>query len=268
MLGQFNYPGETPIDGLPTFEVRNQNGGTNMASVPAPAYGSTWGIKQALSVQWLHAIAPKANIVLIETNSESTMLTGVETARNYPGVTVVCTSVGPDQNYTSAQLDSVFTTPAFHPNVTFVAAAGNDGSQNSFYSAFSPNVLAVGSTTLSLSGDNSIAHETGWILGGGGQSSDELEPAYQSDVQNSGMRQMPDVAFLGDPETGVALLQLQRLDYGGKLRTFRILLGRPDRHCRPTAGEQGDAALGRAFGDLALALLLARHLFQRHHRRR
>ena len=39
---------------------------------------------------------------------------------------------------------------------------------------------------------------------GGGQSIDEPEPAYQQGVQNSGFREMPDVALVADPQTGVA----------------------------------------------------------------
>ena len=65
------------------------------------------------------------------------------------------------------------------------------------------NVVAVGGTTLSLSGDTYVA-ESGWF-GGGGQSQYETEPGYQSAVQQSGMRQVPDVAFDADPYSGVAV---------------------------------------------------------------
>ena len=52
--------------------------------------------------------------------------------------------------------------------------------------------------------------ETGWGSGaafeegsGGGQSVLENEPAFQFSVQHSGMRQIPDVAFDADPQSGV-----------------------------------------------------------------
>ena len=45
-----------------------------------------------------------------------------------------------------ATYDSVFTTPG----VTFVASTGDYGAADPEYPAFSPNVLAVGGTSLTL----------------------------------------------------------------------------------------------------------------------
>ena len=47
--------------------------------------------------------------------------------------------------------------------------------------------------------------ESGWIDTGGGLSVYETEPSYQTSVQSTGYRSTPDVAFDGDPDTGVAV---------------------------------------------------------------
>jgi hypothetical protein len=104
--------------------------------------------------------------------------------------------------------DSTFTTPG----VTFVASTGDYGAANPEYPAFSPNVVAVGGTSLNLNADNSYNSETGWgsysasqgtlIASGGGISLYEPEPAFQQGVQATGNRTTPDVSFVADPATG------------------------------------------------------------------
>ena len=57
-----------------------------------------------------------------------------------------------------ASYDSVFNVPG----VTFVASTGDYGAADPEYPAFSPNVVAVGGTSLTLNADNSYNSETGW----------------------------------------------------------------------------------------------------------
>ena len=85
-----------------------------------------------------------------------------------------------------------------------------------------PTCLATGGTTLSVDADgNRIPQpgdggtgETGWSGSGGGISILEPKPAYQNGVvtQSSTMRTTPDVAFDGDPNTGVSIYD--SYDYG------------------------------------------------------
>jgi hypothetical protein len=89
--------------------------------------------------------------------------------------------------------------------VTYLAATGDTGAVNAFYPAFSPNVVAVGGTTLTLNPDNSYDGEIGWSGSGGGPSQYETEPTYQMLVQNTGYRTIPDVSFLADPSSGAAV---------------------------------------------------------------
>ena len=55
-----------------------------------------WEVEEALDVEWAHAIAPGAQIVLVEANSQSLsdLMTGVATAASQPGVSVVSMSWG------------------------------------------------------------------------------------------------------------------------------------------------------------------------------
>jgi subtilase family serine protease len=194
----------------PSFEKLNQYGSpTDLpAAVPAQA-GSPlgdWAMEEALDVEWAHAIAPGARIVLIEsnTNNGTDMYTGATTAAGLAGVSVVSMSWGASEFPGEQSFDSDFTTPSGHQGVTFVAATGDSGAPGE-YPAYSPNVVAAGGTTLSLGPGGSYAGETAWYGGGGGVSAYETEPAYQQGVQNTGMRTIPDISFDADPSTGVTV---------------------------------------------------------------
>ena len=73
------------------------------------------------------------------------------------------------------------------------------------YPAYNPSVLSVGGTTLTFSGDGSVTSELDWSQSGGGQSWVEREPSYQDGVEQSGFRDLPDVSYDADPNTGVAV---------------------------------------------------------------
>ena len=53
-------------------------------------------MEEALDVEWVHAMAPGAQIVLVEANSQSLadLMAGVATAASMPGVSVVSMSWG------------------------------------------------------------------------------------------------------------------------------------------------------------------------------
>ena len=88
--------------------------------------------------------------------------------------------------------------------MTFVAASGDSGS-GVIYPAVSPYVLSVGGTTLHLDlNGNVLGSETAWSGSGGGISSVEAEPGYQTsyNISTGGKRGNPDVAYDADPNTG------------------------------------------------------------------
>ncbi len=183
--------------------VVNQQG----ASSPLPATDPTGDAEyeEALDVEWTHAIAPGANIVLVEcdTDADSDLFAGASTAAGLSGVSVVLMSMSGDEFSGETSYDSIFTTPSGHQGVTFVASAGQYGTVT--YPAVSPNVVAVGGTSLFINADDSYDGETAWSLTNGGPSQYEAEPSYQEGVQSTGQRTIPDVAFDADTNTGVTI---------------------------------------------------------------
>jgi Subtilase family len=104
--------------------------------------------------------------------------------------------------------DPTFRTPAGHQGITFVASSGDDGTAaGPEYPSSSPNVLAVGGTTLLVNEVGDYFGEMAWSGSGGGYSPVEPEPSYQRSVQKTGHRSTPDVAFDADPNTGVEVYQ-------------------------------------------------------------
>jgi subtilase family serine protease len=208
-LTQFNQTGG------PTFKVVTTDG-TAVTSSNGPSLGenANWGGETSLDVEWAHAIAPGANILLVEAPLDSTnaqqltdLLTGVSYAANAGGANVVSMSWGVYEFAKETNYDSVFTQ---NPNVTFVAAAGDNSARyGPMWPATSPYVLAVGGTSLNTTtagGQTLYRSESGWVGSGGGYAGLEGEPDFQTSAVGSyGARLTPDVAFDATPNTGVAI---------------------------------------------------------------
>jgi subtilase family serine protease len=187
----------------PKLSVVNQAGTAVSATAQTD---SGWAEEESLDVEWAHAIAPGANILVVEANSQSIqdLMAAVNTARSSPGVAAVSMSWGFNETLNESSYDARFTTPPGHQGITFIASSGDNGSlAGASYPAASPNVLSVGGTTLLLSSTGAYQSESAWTDSGGGYSKYEPEPSYQAKVQSTGHRATPDVAFDGDPETGV-----------------------------------------------------------------
>jgi hypothetical protein len=198
--------------GLPNanLTVLNQNGGTSLPGVD-PSGG--WEVEESLDVEWAHAIAPGANIVFVEANSNnfSDLLTAVQTAAAYPGVAAVSMSWGGGEFNGENSYDSYFATPSGHSGVVFIASSGDSGAPVS-YPAISSNVLSVGGTTLSLDSSGNYQGESAWSGSGGGISAYEPLPSYQPGTYSNGsstgtstMRMNPDVAYDANPGTGFSV---------------------------------------------------------------
>ncbi len=183
-----------------TVKVVNETGGTTL-----PASDSTggWELEESLDVEWAHAMAPGANIILVEASSTSysDLFTGVSYAATQANV--VSMSWGGSEFSGENSYDSTYFS---HPGVAYVASSGDGGAPASYPSA-SPNVLSVGGTTLTLGSGNVWSSETGWSDSGGGPSGYEAQPAYQNGVvtQTTTARATPDVAYDANPNTGVAV---------------------------------------------------------------
>ena len=167
----------------------------------APAYNSGWAMEITLDVQWAHATAPLARIVLIEAPDASlNSLLGAVRLANQMGPGVVSMSFGAAEGNWTASVDSAFT----GKNMSYLAATGDSGSGVSWPSV-SSNVLAVGGTTLSYSGSGARS-EAAWSGTGGGVSAYTALPSYQTanvaGLSNLLRRNVADVAFNADPASG------------------------------------------------------------------
>jgi hypothetical protein len=197
---QFNLPGQDAASVDRFFTKVNQEGGATLPSADGGA-----AVEIALDVEWAHAIAPAAKILLVEANSNFNrdLETAIQFAANQPGVSVVSMSFNGAEFANEFTLDGFYTTPVGHAGVAFVGASGDGGSPPGYQSS-SPNVLAVGGTTLKLDAAGNPLSETGWAGSGGGLSSVEVQPAFQKGVvtQSTSRRATPDVAYDADPSTG------------------------------------------------------------------
>jgi hypothetical protein len=213
------------IPAPPSFKVVDQNGVTTQ-NVDIVGEAS-------LDVEWAHAVAPGASIVVYNaayepddpTASFENLLTAMQQASQLPGVSVVTLSYGEPESTIAAaglneqSLDADFTTPG----VTFLAAAGDSGIYGDGgravavnYPSASPNVVSVGGTSIVIdsAGDYPGTGTSGEVAwgdgtesgvsteggGGGGLSAIEPEPTWQSNsiptsIDSADARALPDVSM-------------------------------------------------------------------------
>lgn len=183
-----------------TFSVVYATSGGGMTA-SAPAYNSGWATEIALDVQWVHATAPMARIVLIEApDSGIASITGAVALANAMGPGVVSLSLGANEGSWVSSVDSVF----YSSGMSYVAATGDNGAAVEWPSV-SPGVLAVGGTTLTFKGTGARS-ETVWAGTGGGVSKFMARPSYQTKavpgLGTPARRSVADVSFNANPASG------------------------------------------------------------------
>jgi subtilase family serine protease len=169
-----------------------------------------WALETALDVEWAHAIAPSATILLVQakTPSGQNLLDAIDYATSRKGVVAVSMSWGGAEFPEEVSLDSHFASPTgsgANGSISFFASSGDNGTGAS-WPASSPNVIGVGGTTLIISSSTGkFTSEVAWPGSGGGVSVYEKQPDYQktySIPKANGMRAIPDVALNSDPASG------------------------------------------------------------------
>jgi subtilase family serine protease len=196
---QYGLPPCTTANGC--FTKVNQNGGSGV-----PRKDGGWALEISLDVQWAHAIAPGAKILLVEasSNSFSNLLAAEDYAKTH--VQYVSNSWGASEFSSETSYDSHFS----QSGVSFFVSSGDAGLPAEYPSA-SPNVISVGGTTLNLDPNGNLVSETGWSSGGGGCSAYEAATSAQSgfagygQVGCGGKRATPDVSLDADPASGVSV---------------------------------------------------------------
>ncbi len=204
-----------------------------------------WDGETTLDVEWAHAIAPGAKIVLVQATDRASL----DEAINY----AVVHHLGNTISNSWSSLEGLGNPAQFirvNRILEMAAAQGIDvnfasgdfgdettvvGFQTVDFPASSPFATGVGGTSLALNPDNTIAFQTGWgtnltriaqssalnnapvnpplHLGfqfgaGGGASLTFARPAFQNGLNVPGnSRLVPDIGMLADPFTGVEIIQ-------------------------------------------------------------
>jgi hypothetical protein len=209
---QYSLPACTATNGC--FTKVSQTGGTHY-----PSFTSGWSLEISLDVEWAHALAPKAHVLLVEASSSS--YTNLFAAITYgeEHAQYVSMSWGGTEYRGETSFDSDF---AAAPNVSFFASSG-DTAKAVEYPAASPDVISVGGTTLTLTKSTyTWKGESAWSTAGGGCSAYEKPtaaqkafPTYdQSGANCNGTRAIPDVALDGNPNSGVSVYDTKALSTG------------------------------------------------------
>jgi kumamolisin len=197
-----------------------------------------------LDLEWSGAIATGAALRLYGFPSGGTgcpfqgLLDALTQAVNDNGADVLSISLGACESTYDSPIDSTgstylgameneFAAAAVEKIGVFVASGDygaytctggqNSGPPSVSYPASSPNVVAVGGTSLQVSSTSGYVSETAWgdpsecgsPCGSGGGFSQVLpEPAWQSQAgisDSSGLRGVPDVSLNADPATGYVI---------------------------------------------------------------
>lgn len=219
-----------------------------------------WYGEETLDVEAVHSIAPKANIVYVAGAScyDSDLLTALNTIVDGGLAQIVSNSWGDTGESMTRQTrrayDAVFT-QASAEGIGMYFSTGDDGDESANttdgqpvadFPATHPLVTAVGGTSLAVGSTNQRLFETGWATGsstlsadgtswepappgdflyggGGGVSSVFAQPAYQQGVAPAGNRAIPDVAMVGDPQTGMLVGETQTFPDGtARYSEYRI----------------------------------------------
>jgi kumamolisin len=218
IVDAYDYP--TAVDdfnvfsnqsGLPTGNTCNGHNpciSVVYASGSRPAGNCGWNQEAALDIEWAHAMAPDAQIVLVEADSSSftDLFKAVDVASTIvsanSGSGAVSMSWGGSEFSSETGYDFHFDTS----NVVFTAASGDSGGKN-IYPSVSPNVVSAGGTTINRDANGNFVSETAWSGSGGGPSKYESRPTYQNAIMAivGSQRGAPDFSFDADPYSGVSV---------------------------------------------------------------
>jgi subtilase family serine protease len=199
----------------PEFQIVAPDGLTPFD--PADGNQVGWAGEITLDVEWAHAVAPAAKIVLVlaKTNNDPDILSATKFAVDHNLGDVISQSFGEaEQCMDPAVLDAqhALFAKATAKGITLLASSGDQGAaqptcdSTSFFKAAStpasdPNVTGVGGTRLFANGQTgAYSSESVWnepvfaSAGGGGISVKYRTPIYQL-AQRLPMRGVPDISY-------------------------------------------------------------------------
>ena len=204
-----------------------------------------WATETTLDVEWVHAVAPGAKILLViaPTNFDSDLFAAVATASATPGVVAISNSWGDPESFFDVP------TRTSHDNLMKMANARgqtvnfSSGDSGNFtinlgymdvsYPSGSPYATSIGGVSVALDSQQHIAWQTSWGTnlteiadrislgsppldppanipladggGGGGVSNVYPLPSWQRGLGGN-RRLQPDISWVADPATGVEII--------------------------------------------------------------
>jgi subtilase family serine protease len=204
-----------------------------------------WATETTLDVEWVHAIAPGAKILLViaPTNFDTDLFAAIATASATPGVVAISNSWGDVESATDvpgrAAADAVLKMAnARGQTVNFSSGdSGNFtidlGYIDVSYPSGSPYATSIGGVSVALDSHQHIAWQTAWGTnlteiadtislgsppidppasiplagggGGGGVSNVYPQPSWQHGLGGA-RRLQPDISWVADPYTGVEII--------------------------------------------------------------
>jgi subtilase family serine protease len=212
--------------GLPACTTANGCFSKVFSDGSLPPGDPGWAVETSLDVEWAHAIAPQAKILLVESTDASSLYWGIPFAIQQ-GASVISMSWGGGEFNTETSYDSFFFQNGT-ANIPMFAAAGDSGT-GVWYPASSPYVTGVGGTQLGVDSNNNWSTEIAWSGSGGGVSAYETEPAFQKSYvipsATTGMRGVPDVTYNGSGGSPYAVYDSYQ--QGGWLQVAGTSAGTP-----------------------------------------
>lgn len=185
----------------------------NCACGSCPASdGTGWDLETALDVEYAHAMAPNAQIIVSEFCSDPLGDGAESNAATYIATNFGAGEISNSWTYNGGenwcgsgscelQYDSMFT----QNGIVYFGSAGDSG-LGPAYPSISPNVISAGGTTIQRSSGN-FTGEACWSGSGGGLSRYEPLPPYQQPVvAKTGVhRGTPDWSADANPASGAAV---------------------------------------------------------------
>lgn len=208
---------------------------------------SGWADETTLDVEWVHAIAPKAKILLVvaPSNYDSDLFAAIETAAKTPGVVAISDSWGEweiAEGVAALQSDDAVILLANARGVAVNFSSGDYGNNavqlgfaDANYPASSPYATAVGGVSVGLNPAKHVNFQSAWgnniteladttalgsppidpplnegfVYGGGGGASDHYAQPYFQRSLPGNRRLVPDISWVADPYTGVEIVETE-----------------------------------------------------------
>jgi subtilase family serine protease len=204
---QFGLPACSVASGCLKF-VNQTGGSTPPGCSDTAANCAGWWGEQDLDIEWAHAVAPNAHILVVTTNSNSNadLATGLATAVSMSNV--VSNSYGGPEGVGEglSSFDTVMSTSTVP---SLFSSGDQKASEPTDYPCASSRAVCVGGTNLLTTATSFRNVESAWGEGaqggaGGACSTQILQPAFQSGFAGicGAFRGTPDVALIADPFTG------------------------------------------------------------------